>query len=189
METTISPAMLETERLQLRMLTPEIMTEVFTTYSDEAIMDFLGVTADELEIEKDRYDKGLTNYRTTFRSFLLVEKATGKVIGKCGFHTWRPEHSRGEIGYHMANEEVKGKGYMTEALKAMIAYGFAHMGLNRIEAFVGPNNVPSLKLVRGLGFTEEGRLREHYCKNGHVEDSVCFGLLKREYEENKLKHA
>jgi ribosomal-protein-alanine N-acetyltransferase len=184
---TISPAALETERLQLRMLTPEIMTEAFTQWSDDAIMDFLGINYDELEKQREQFRKGLTNYRTTFRSFLLVDKQTGRVIGKCGFHTWRPDHNRAEIGYHMANDEVKGRGYMKEALKAMIAYGFARMGLNRIEAFVSPNNVPSLKLVHGLGFTEEGRLREHYCKDGRVEDSLCFGLLRREYEENKLK--
>lgn len=187
MEATITPAALETERLRLRILTPEIVTEVFTKMPDEAIMDFLGISVAELKKERDNFSKGLTNYRTTFRNFLIEDKVSGKVIGRCGFHTWRPDHNRAEIGYQMANDEVKGNGYMKEALKAMIPYGFDHMGLNRIEAFVGPNNVPSLKLVRGLGFTEEGRLREHYCKDGHVEDSLCFGLLKREYEENKLK--
>ena len=55
------------------------------------------------------------------------------------------------------------------------------MGLNRIEAFVSPANEPSLRLLRGFGFAEEGRLRGHYCKNGMIEDSLCFGLLRNEW--------
>ena len=55
------------------------------------------------------------------------------------------------------------------------------MGLNRIEAFVGPGNDPSLRIMERLGFSKEGLLREHYHKNNHTEDSVAYSLLKREY--------
>jgi ribosomal-protein-alanine N-acetyltransferase len=59
------------------------------------------------------------------------------------------------------------------------------MYLHRIEALVGPHNIPSLKLVKSFGFREEGRLREHYFINNQLEDSIVFSLLKREY----LAHA
>jgi ribosomal-protein-alanine N-acetyltransferase len=55
------------------------------------------------------------------------------------------------------------------------------MGLNRIEAFAGKWNIPSLKILKGAGFKEEGVLRSHFLKNGVYEDSVCFSLLRDEY--------
>lgn len=56
------------------------------------------------------------------------------------------------------------------------------MKLHRIEAFIGPHNLPSQKLVQKMGFKKEGLLREHYCKKGVVEDSIVFSLLRREME-------
>jgi RimJ/RimL family protein N-acetyltransferase len=55
------------------------------------------------------------------------------------------------------------------------------MKLHRVEAFIGPNNQPSLKLVENAGFKKEGNLREHYLKDGEWQDSGVFSLLKREY--------
>ncbi|GAA4461505.1 hypothetical protein GCM10023093_06280 [Nemorincola caseinilytica] len=91
---------IETERLLLKEVNPEIMTFLFSTYSDEGIMNLLGLeTAAELETEKSNYRQGLSWYRATFRSFLVVHKESGKRIGKIGFHTWYTQHSRAEIGY------------------------------------------------------------------------------------------
>ncbi len=56
------------------------------------------------------------------------------------------------------------------------------MHLHRIEALIGPDNIASLKLVKRLGFVEEGTLREHYFKNEIYEDSIIFSLLKQEYD-------
>ena len=111
----------------------------------------------------------------------MLEKTNGNIIGSCGFHTWYVLHYRAEIGYAISEEENKRKGYMKEAIKAVINYGFEHMKLNRIEAFIGPANEASIKLVTGLGFTREGLLRGHYCKNGGIQDSAVYGLLREEY--------
>ncbi len=72
-------------------------------------------------------------------------------------------------------------GLMTEAMHPILKYGFAQMHLNRIEAFIGSNNVPSLNLIKKMKFTEEGRLRSHYIKNNQVEDSLVFSMLESEF--------
>lgn len=173
---------IETDRLWLKELSPEVMDKLFATGSDVEIMNNLGLTTiDELAKEKENFRHGLTTYRLSFKNFLMVEKATGRAIGKCGFHTWYLQHKRAELGYAMTAEDTKGKGYMTEAIKALLKYGFNSMDLNRVEAFVGRNNEASLKLMKNFGFTEEGTLRSHYFKNGVMEDSICFSLLRSEY--------
>lgn len=173
---------LTTERLLLRTVTPEVYQEVFTNYSIEEAMAFFGcANKTELLQEQQKYEGGLTTYRISFLAFIIVEKSSGRAIGKCGYHVWQKEHARAEVGYGLFAERDKNKGYMKEALGRVLRFGFNDMQLNRIEAFVSPGNEPSLKLVKGFGFTEEGLLREHYCKNGQPEDSLVFSLLKREY--------
>ncbi len=173
---------IETNRLLLKEVTPEIHTALFTNYTDADIMAFLGLRgADDLETERIKWQGGMTTYRTSFKQFLLCSKDTGKIIGKVGFHNWYAMHARAELGYMMTNEEEKRKGYMKEAVAPVIRFGFEEMGLNRIEAYAGITNEASLKIIRGFGFTEEGTLRDHFCYDGTMVDSICFGLLKREY--------
>lgn len=174
---------LETERLLLKELTPELYDYIFAHWDDDTIMAYLGNTdRADFELEKEKYRKGLTTYHLSFKNFLMVEKSTGIIIGRIGYHTWKAAHSRAEIGYAIQREEHKSKGYMTEAMKAILQYGFKHMQLNRVEAFVNPLNIPSIRLIEKYGFTKEGLLRQHYGRNGVTEDSAVYGLLLGEYE-------
>lgn len=175
---------ISTKRLILRLITPEVFDYIFEYYSDEQLMEFLhceDITA--LEKEKSRYQKGFTMFNKSFLFFHILEKTTEKMIGWCGFHTWYFEHDRAEIGYILYADGFKGNGLMSEAIIPIIKYGFEEMNLNRIEAFVGPENVPSLKLMHKMNFVQEGYLRQHYKKNGVIEDSVVFSLLKEDYSK------
>ena len=72
---------------------------------------------------------------------------------------------------------------MSETIKPIIEYGFYQMDLNRMEACIGSENNASLSLVRRMNFTQEGHLREHFCKNRLLGDSLVFVLLRSEYEK------
>jgi len=178
---SLPQVVLETPRLLLKELNPAITDHIYTSWTDAQLSDYLGITEAELAAERENYRKGLTTFRLSFKHFLLVHKATDIVIGKAGFHSWHLPHARAEIGYSLFIENVKQQGYMTEALAAILAYGFDELKLNRIEAFASPRNEPSMRLLQRFGFTREGLLREHYFKNGRMEDSACFGLLRSEY--------
>lgn len=173
-----------TERLKLRIITPAVLQFVYQNYTDEQLITFLGLpNAEQLVIEKSKFEKGYTTYKIDYLNFQLLDKITLNCIGWCGFHSWYPEHQRAEIGYHIIEETNKGKGYMSEAFGAIIDYGFHHMQLNRIEALIGPNNVASQQLVNKFGFVKEGVMRRHYFKNGQLEDSIIYALLKADYRK------
>ena len=178
---------IETARLLLRVIKPETMTQLYTvTSSAEEHRSFLGIRSDkEYALFRERYSPGMTTFFFSYRHFIIHEKATGVFMGRCDYHTWQLRHFRAEIGYAL-NEEYKGKGYMREALKAVLIHGFEDMELHRVEAFIGPENERSLKLVQHFGFKEEGLLREHYYHQDKWVDSACFSLLRGEYDE--LKH-
>nr|WP_262914568.1 GNAT family protein [Pontibacter vulgaris] len=167
-------------------LSPEVYTYLFTACSDSEIMNYLGLKTDaELAEEKDKYNKGLTTYFHTFKNFRLLHKTDGTVLGKCGYHTWIVTHRRAEVGYALIGDEHKQKGYMTEALGPILAYGFEEMGLRRIEAYIAEYNIPSKKLLERFGFQQEGVAREHYVVDGVNEESVSLSLIRPEYDQLK----
>ncbi len=178
----VNARIIETERMRLKELTPEIYNELFTTYADEDLISFLGLSGpDELATEKSNWQQGMTTYRISFRLFLLTEKDTGKVIGRCGIHNWYAIHKRAEIGYTMTDSSMKQKGYMKEAVAAIVRYGFEQLGLNRLEAFTGPANIASQKVLKGAGFVHEATLVARYCHEGVIGDDLCYRLLKTAY--------
>ncbi|MFT3794302.1 GNAT family N-acetyltransferase [Flavobacterium sp.] len=170
-----------TDRLYLRKLTDETFEALLKNASDEIVVQILAIRPEDLGKERAKAKKGFGTFNKSLLIFQLIDKQSDAVIGWCGYHTWYRDHNRAEIGYGMSNEAVKAKGFMTEALAKIIDYGFAEMQLNRIEAMISPENVPSLKLVEKFGFTREGHLRSHYFKDGKYEDSLVFSLLKTEY--------
>lgn len=175
--------LLQTPRLLLRKLTHEVYQQVFTSYTGEELKTFFGCRSnEELEEERKKYTDGLSMYRKACLVFQLLEKETNEVIGWCGYHTWYLPHYRAELGYELNDDSKKGKGYMKEALAAILDYGFTTMGLKRVEAFLDLENIPSLRLIQYFGFTQEGTLREHYFTNGRFEDSTVFSLLHKEYQ-------
>lgn len=170
---------LNTERLSLRKITPEVYDYIYNTLSEEEQLRFLSlVSLEELKKEQEKHKKGLATYNKTFVYFHLIDKETELVIGWCGYHTWYIDHNRAEIGYELIDDTYKNKGFMTEALQLIIAYGFDQMSLNRIEAFISLENIPSFKLLTKFGFMQEGLLKNHYLKDGAYEDSAVFSLLK-----------
>lgn len=156
---------------------------MFETYSEEQLLAFFGLsTNEEMQKERMRYVKGLTTFNKSFLNFQLIEKQADTVLGACGFHTWYLDHRRAEIGYQLYHEQFKNHRFMSEALPYILRFGFDKMDLNRVEAFIGLDNVASLKLVEKLGFKQEGHLRQHYAKGDRIEDSLLFSLLRREFE-------
>jgi len=172
-----------TSRLKLRKLTPEVFDYIYRDLPKKKQLEFLGLNSEaELEAEKNKYEEGLWTYNKRFLYFQLLEKENRKIIGWCGYHIWYLDHDRAEIGYGLFEDDYKRKGLMSEAIVPIIEYGFKQMKLNRIEAFIGPKNQASNKLINKFNFVKEGHLREHYCENNRIEDSLVYSLLRKEYE-------
>ena len=174
-----------TPRLILKSITPAIIHELFNTKSEEEINSYFGY-ADAYDYYKIMHEKGMETHRISMFYFLLIDKKSGSPIGECGFHSWNTTHNRAEVFYYMKNENYKRKGYMTEALKVVLKFGFTTLGLHRIEALIAADNEASLKLLLRYGFSIEGTMREDYVVNGKNEDSDCYSLLKWEWETKLL---
>lgn len=104
-----------------------------------------------------------------------------KVVGAIGLHKIIEGHMA-EIGYWLGRDYWN-KGYMTEALEAVIKYGFEELDLIRQYANVFVNNKGSAKVLEKCGFKFEGILRKAAKKlDGTVRDEAMYSLLKEEYK-------
>ena len=178
---------IKTKRLTLREINPEIIAYVFKNYNPAQLMQFFGCENErELEEQRLRFTrKYISNLQWSFKTWFLIENITGTVIGDAGFHLWSLPHKRAELGYGLKEDSYKKKGYMKEALEEIIRIGFEEMGLNRIEAFIGPDNIPSLHLIQGFHFKGEGYQVQRYIVDGKLTDLLAFGLLESEYRATK----
>lgn len=70
---------------------------------------------------------------------------------------------------------------MREALSALIGCAFSVLGIRRLEAYADPQNVASTRLLQGIGFIQEGLLRQRWIDAGEPHDLAVFGLLSDEY--------
>ena len=84
------------------------------------------------------------------------------------------------IGYFLGSEYT-GKGIITAALQAVLAWCFGSLGLNRIELRCASSNLPSMRVAERLGFVREGLLRQDQCLNGVFVDHHVYGLLQADF--------
>lgn len=85
-----------------------------------------------------------------------------------------------KLGYAV-RASAQGRGYATDAARALVGYGFGTLGLHRISAAIGPDNTPSIAMIKHLGFREEGRIRHHVFTNGAWRDSLLYSVLEDEW--------
>lgn len=103
----------------------------------------------------------------------------GLVGGVC-FPDISLRHRRAELGYFIG-VEFWGRGDCTEAAEALVRFGFERMNLNRIFASHMTRNPASGRVLRKLGMTHEGCMRQHVERWGKLEDREFYGLLRDEW--------
>lgn len=90
---------------------------------------------------------------------------------------------RGEIAYIISGE-YEGKGIMTEALSAIIKFGFENLSMNRLILRIMTDNNRSYELAERCGFLREGILRkDHKTYEGELVDLYYYGITRKDYEK------
>ena len=180
---------LTTERLRLRRAEPRDIEALYAIYSDAETMRYFGhepyQSRDEVEETLRLREEDYTARRAIRWGIALTGDDT--LIGSCGFHHFDEGHFRAETGYVLSRAHW-GQGIMTEAVAAIIAYGFTHLGLRRVEAIIDIANERSKGVLLKLGFQYEGNLRQRYRFRDHFEDEHYFGLLRDEWLARQNDH-
>ena len=116
----------------------------------------------------------------------IVHLEDRKLIGTCTLFKIDKQCRRAELGYGI-DQMLWRRGFMLEAVSALITFGFSQLNLNRIEADIDPRNTASGKSLEKLGFLKEGFLRQRWIVADEVSDSALYGLLTQDWKSRGVK--
>lgn len=178
-----SVVLLTTERLVLREFEPE---------------DWVALNAIESRPEVARYQSFAPQTPTESQAYVLetIQSAAGhprltydlaviltsedRLIGRCGLGLGDGEPREAVLWYTLHPDEW-GRGYTTEAARALVDFGFRTLGLHRIWADCDPRNTASWRVLEKIGMRREGHLRENAWVKGEWVDSLIYAILDREW--------
>ena len=176
---------LTTERLLLRAYRDGDFDGIHAYASDPLVCRFVtfGPNAPEqtrewmAQVKKWSEEEPLRHYE-----FLVTLKDSGQVIGSTGL-TLDVQSPKAEVGYCFA-KAYWGRGYATEAVKAVLSFAFGVLKLHRVSAPVALDNKASANVAGKCGMTREGRFRQSHFIKGSWWDIDYYAMLDVDWQQN-----
>lgn len=175
-----------TDRLLLRPIAPSDAVAMHAYKSDPDAVRYVPYPPLNLADVEQRIATTWANTRFAAEGdavcLAVEERDTGSLIGDVVLF-WRSETDRsGEVGY-IFDPRAAGRGYATEAVRALLALGFDGLGLHRIVARMDERNTSSARVAERLGFRREARLVESEWFKGEWTTLLVYALLEHEWRE------
>jgi [ribosomal protein S5]-alanine N-acetyltransferase len=174
---------IDTDRLSLRWISAADTDAFYAIYSNPEVMRYWSTPplADR-EVAANLIKEIHESWkRRAILKWGIALRTNDQLIGSITLFNLEFTHRRAEIGYALGRE-YWGRGYMNEALMAVLKFAFDVLDLHRIEADIDPRNAASIKTVERLGFQREGYLRERWQVSGEIQDAYFYGLLRSEWD-------
>jgi len=173
---------LETARLWLTEIKPAYTEDIFRHFSDHEVTRYLDLAPLQTPQDAQHLVNFLTNRFKEERGIRWGIRPKGQthLIGTCGYNFWAKRRARAELGYDLAPAYWR-QGLATEAVKAVIAFGFETMRLWQIEAFIAPKNIASQQFIKRLGFRQARNVREFQFSTGQLASMTVFSLDKEQW--------
>lgn len=152
---------LDTKRLSLWEMSMEDIDAVYGVYDDPDVGRYAGTPYSDRDRELN-YIKDYIEIQYRFYEYgiwLVKDKATGEVIGRAGL-TGRAGYADVELGYVFA-KRAWNRGYATEVIEAIIRYAKEELYIERLNAFVMPENTVSIHILEKFGFVKIKNVRLH----------------------------
>ena len=144
---------LETARLLLRRLEPADEAEIFALRNDDEVNRYIGrpptTTTAEAAAFIQKIIAAISENKSLY--WAITEKGNDKLTGTICIWNIDEENEKAETGYELM-PAYQGKGFMKEALEAVLQYGFREMKLKTMEAWLVPENKRSIALLEKSGF-------------------------------------
>ncbi|MFE0188735.1 GNAT family N-acetyltransferase [Streptomyces sp. NPDC059008] len=179
---------IRTARLDLRPVTADDFAAIHTYQRRPEVCRYL--YWGPLDEAGSRESVANKTARTTLRDsgdilqLAVVVRDTDTLVGDVTFVWTSREHRQGGIGY-VLNPDHFGRGYATEAGRALLKLGFEELGLHRVQAELDGRNTASARVLERLGMRREGHLRENEFLDGVWTDEVVYAMLAREWRAQR----
>jgi RimJ/RimL family protein N-acetyltransferase len=173
---------LTSERVVLRWLEDRDADALFGVFSDPQVMCYWSSPPWTDQARSAEMIESVGRYfaEGALYQWGIARRSDDTVIGTCTLAHVDTQNRRAEIGFILRRDHW-GQGYMSEATRALLRFAFEKLDLHRVEADVDPRNEASIRLLERLGFQREGYLRERWIVGDEINDTILYGLLRREW--------
>lgn len=151
---------LETDRLILRKVEKQDQTSLYDCITNPMIKKYIQISPNTMMFAARLYRYfEQSNHTLTSVHFALTLKSDGQLIGLCSLQHWNESLQRASIGY-MLSPTHWNRGIATEAVQAVMSFGFNELGLHEIQGLCDESNVASQRVMQKCGMRlEEGIVR------------------------------
>jgi len=175
---------LETERLTLRPFVESDFAAMHTMRSSPEIVLYLYEKPFTPEQTRDRLRRMMENSAWVregdWLSVAVVERASGITVGDLAFH-WVSERDRtAEIGF-VFDPRHQGKGFATEAARAVVDWAFTTGGMHRVIGRLEARNAASARVLEKLGMRLEAHFVENEWVKGEWGSELVYAVLEHEW--------
>jgi RimJ/RimL family protein N-acetyltransferase/ADP-ribose pyrophosphatase YjhB (NUDIX family) len=177
------PLTVETERLVLREFTPTDYAAVYAYHQDPRYQRYYAPEEQapaRVRALVNLFLDGQSQRPRAKAQLAITLREGGALIGNVGLRLPRLGSHEADMGYEL-NPDHWGKGYATEAARAMLSLGFDGLGLHRISAWCLAENSASARLLERIGMTLEGRQRDKVWQQERWWDALEYAILADEW--------
>ena len=174
------------DEITLRKIVVSDLDSLFEIYSNEKLFQFSPV---KLKKNKETVANMIGHFERDFnkrKNIILgicLNNEPNNIVGVAEIFDYSHDVNMITIGYTL-NDRFWGKGIATKTVKAMTNYLSNDIGINRIQAFVMPENIKSQNVLQRNSFVKEGIIRQGYVWKGQgVVDLILYSLLKSDITE------
>jgi ribosomal-protein-alanine N-acetyltransferase len=168
--------LLTTRRLSLRPLAERDAEPLFDAFRDPETMRFMDSPPHSRVEETREHLNGMMLPGSCWWAIELLDRP-----GAIGFVGFLGGTRVPGMGY-LLHRRYWRQGYGTEAVIGALEYGFAHLGLDRVELWINDANVASQRLAQAIGFSRRSQFRMRYPHEEAAHDKVVYGLFRYEWE-------
>jgi ribosomal-protein-alanine N-acetyltransferase len=179
--------LIETQSLLITEMTSADIIDIhgMNSYPEVAKFNTIGIPKDISVTQKvcqpvleDQKKTERTNY-----GWIIKSKDSLEFVGEIGMRLSSKKYSKGELHYSLLPSQW-GNGFATEAVQAIINFGFNELQLHRITAGTAVDNIASTKVLEKVGMTREGHCRKILPLKSGWADNYEYAILeedKRDY--------
>jgi RimJ/RimL family protein N-acetyltransferase len=171
---------IETDRLRLRAPQPEDLAALHAIQSREDVARWLYWHPRSVEDVSRSLDRQIHQDRARELALVAERLDTGALIGHLTLTLGPAEHRQAEIGF-MFHPDHHGRGFATEASRAVVGLAFTTYELHRVYGRLEPRNTASARVLEKLGMRREAHLRENEWVKGEWQSEAIYALLAREW--------
>jgi ribosomal-protein-alanine N-acetyltransferase len=171
----------ETERLRLRPFRASDATVLHALYGDaENLRHWSTDPSPDLDSTRRMLRWHISFHPSHYALWAVEEKKSRTLVGMINYHRRDRRERRVDVGWLILPAQ-QGKGYMTEAGRALLGHLIDKLRVHKVEALIRADNKPSIALAKRLGFRlEGGPIRDRWFKDGRWHSVMIYGLIAGE---------